>query len=199
MHGRTDRQSAQGGKGVTSCRHCCTPPAQCCYKRKKGNTRRTRDIKHSDVRRREGEEMLWPRVHSTDESWKSEAVGGTETVREAKVVPALLQTGRSGCWIKDGVKQNATQNTVSCRKAACTVILCIQEYGGLIIQRMSAHAHTHTNPALPLAQTHERGMKDGMRMKCEGRPGQGQAAEAFIQLEPTHTNCVCVELRINSH
>lgn len=102
---------------MISCRHCCTPPEQRRYKRKEGNGRRRKDIKHCDVRRREREEMFGPQ-HSR--SWKSDAVGQsvgeTEAVREAKVVTALLQTHRRGCWIRDGVKQKRNQNkTTLCR------------------------------------------------------------------------------------
>lgn len=106
--------------------------------------------------RREGHSSLWHEEERTRggalaksarrrRSWKSDAAG--QSVR--KVVTALLQTDPLGCWIKDGVQQNATQNTVSCREAACTVILRIQEYGMLIIKRMFSHTHApaHTQPA----------------------------------------------------
>lgn len=117
MDVREDRQAVRAGgggwEGVTSCRHCSTPPAQCCYKRKEGNARRMRDIKHYDVRRER--EMFWPRVHSTDGAGsQTQSVGGTETVREAKVVTAFLQRDQLGCWIKGGVK-NKMQPKTLCR------------------------------------------------------------------------------------
>lgn len=109
--GHTGGQTGSQHRGVI--RPCCTPPARRRYKRKEDNGRGMKDSKHSDVRRREREEMFWPRVHGTDGAashtrllslWDGEVWGG-------KVVPALLQTGQEGCWIKDGVKPNATQNT----------------------------------------------------------------------------------------
>lgn len=101
-YGRTDRQSAQGRGwgGVISPRPCCTPPAQHRYKRK-DNGRGMKDSKRSDVRR-EGEETFWPRVHGPDGAashaqslglWDGEVRGGG-------VVPAPLQTGQEGCWIR---------------------------------------------------------------------------------------------------
>lgn len=60
MDEREDRQAVSTKGGVISHRPCCTPPAQCCYKRKEDNGRGMKDIKHHDVRRRrrEREEMF---------------------------------------------------------------------------------------------------------------------------------------------
>lgn len=80
MDEREDRQAVSTKGGVISHRPCCTPPAQCCYKRKEDNGRGMKDIKH-DVRRRrrrEREEMFWPRVHGADE-----AGGQTQSVSQS--------------------------------------------------------------------------------------------------------------------
>lgn len=107
------------------------------------------------------------------------------------MVPALLQTGQEGCWIKDGVKPNATQNT-------CVVQSSRMHRGSTHpgIRRVNHPTHGHSltlrHPAL--LETRERGGNDGMRTKCEGRPVQGLAA-SFIQLQPAHQcggkYCVC--------
>lgn len=69
MDVREDRQavSTKEGGGDKSQALLHSSSAQCCYKRKEDNGRGMKDIKDYDVRRRE-REMIWPRVHGTDEA-----------------------------------------------------------------------------------------------------------------------------------
>lgn len=73
------------------------------------------------------------------------------------MVPALLQTGREGCWIKDRVKPNATQNT-------CVVQSSRMHRGsthpGTRRVNHPTHTHTHTLPCHWHRHVKEEGMME---------------------------------------
>lgn len=143
MDGREDRwadRAKRGGDTQDTRRHCCT--ASCSQSAAaKGRRAMPEDeannIKQCDVREREREETFGQNRIAQTKLEVRQSVSQTRTgrqgkqrEREATVFTALLQTDQWGCWIRDCVKRNTTQNIVSCRKATCTVILCLQRNKG---------------------------------------------------------------------